>query len=213
MDSLNLNRGIQRSYEANCKEIHFWDLKISVRGDLFITSTFFKSTDRNSYILVDSCHHASWLRSVPKSQYMRLKRNCTEPEEFLVQAGTLTYRFLDKRHSKESLFDTLNQVMLLDRADLLKEISQGQGGDNVFKTPFITSFSNQHQNINHFINKHWHILGNNRILNTILPVKPWVVFPGVPSLGDKLAPNVLNPPKNKPYFFRELTDYYQCRKC
>lgn len=150
MDSLNLNnRGIHLSYEANCREINFLDLKISVRGDSFITSTFCKSTDRNSYIPGDSCHHASWLRSVPKSQYMRLKRNCTEPEEFLVQAETLTQRFLDKGYPKKSLSDTLNQVMLLDRADLLKERSSKQVMDNVFKTPFITSFSNQHQNVKH----------------------------------------------------------------
>lgn len=111
MCSRNMNnRGIHLSYEVSCKEFNFLDLKISVRGDSFVTSTFFKSTDRNSYIPMDSCHHAFWLRSVPKSQYMRLKRNCTEQEEFLVQAETLTQRFLEKGYLMKSLSDTLDQT-------------------------------------------------------------------------------------------------------
>lgn len=63
------------------------------------------------------------------------------------------------------------------------------------------------------MNKHWHILGNDRVLKTILPIRPQVVYRGVPSLKDRLAPNSLNPPTNKPQFFGEFTDYYQCRRC
>lgn len=84
--SLNANqRGIHLNYATSQSEINFLDLKITAR-DKFVTSTFFKGTDRNSFIPVDSCHFGPWLRSVPKSQYMRLRRNCSDPREFLVQA-------------------------------------------------------------------------------------------------------------------------------
>lgn len=98
----------------------------------------------------------------------------------------------------------MDQVKLVDRADLFKDS---------FKNPFITNFSNQHQNIKHIVNKHWHILGNDRILNTFLPAKPQVVFRGAPSLRDKLVTNILNPPTTKPIFFTDFTGYYKCRKC
>lgn len=68
-----------------------------------------------------SCHYASWLKSVPTSQYMRLKRNCTKSSEFLMQAEILTQRFLDEGYTQESLSDTVRQVMLIDRTDLLRE--------------------------------------------------------------------------------------------
>lgn len=90
MHSLNSNnRGIHLNYQASREKNHFLDLTISVSGESFITSTYFKPTDRNSFIPNYSCHHASWLRSVPKSQYLRLKRNCTQQSAFLAQAPFL----------------------------------------------------------------------------------------------------------------------------
>lgn len=41
------NRGIHLSYEASQEKIHFLDLTVSVSGDSFVTSTYFKPTDRN----------------------------------------------------------------------------------------------------------------------------------------------------------------------
>lgn len=147
---------------------------------------------------MDSCHHTSWLGLVPKSQYMR--HNCTEYNEFLVQAEILTQRFLEKGYSIESLTDTFNQVKQISRADLLIEKPPDQRRDISFKNPFITCFSNQHRNIKHIINKHWHILGNDRVLNTILPVKQQPPFRGAPFFRDNLALDVLNPSLKKKTF-------------
>lgn len=172
------NRGIHLNYEASREKINFLDLTISVSEDSFVTSTYFKSTDRNSYISTDSCHHASWLGSRPKSQYLRLKRSCTEHKVFLAQADIITQRFVEKRYSLKTLTDTLNCVKQIDRAYLLTERPPRHERTNVFKNPFITNFSKQHQNIKHIVNKHWHILKNDRILNNLLPARPQVVFRG-----------------------------------
>lgn len=213
MHSLNSNnRGIHLNYQASREKNHFLDLTISVSGESFITSTYFKPTDRNSFIPNYSCHHASWLRSVPKSQYLRLKRNCTQQSAFLAQAQVLTQRFVDKGYALESLTNTLDQVKCVDRTNLLKENTGGRENDT-FHNPFITNFSCQHSSVKHIVKKHWHILKNGRVLKSILPDKPQVVFRGAPSLKDKLAPNILNPPSIRPTFFSELTGYYQCRKC
>lgn len=74
-----------------------------------MTATFFKETDR--------CHHDSWLRAVSKSQYLRLRRNCSDAQEFLVQAEVLTERFLEKGYRK----DTLHVVKDTDREELLRD--------------------------------------------------------------------------------------------
>ena len=103
---LNLNRnqrGIQLKFEASQTEVHYLDLKVGVRDNEFSTSTFFKATDRNSFIPLNSCHHNQWLKSVPKSQYLRLRRNCSDPLEFSEQAKVLTSRFLEKGYNIESL--------------------------------------------------------------------------------------------------------------
>lgn len=69
----NINRGIILSHEINLTAIHFLDLRISIQEKRIVTSTFFKPTDRNGNIPLDSCHHHSWLSAVPKGQFLRLK--------------------------------------------------------------------------------------------------------------------------------------------
>ena len=97
MSFLNDNdRGIVLSYEASSTSIHFLDLEILAIDGHFEFKTYFKPTDRNGYIPVDSCHYHQWLRSVPQGQFLRMKRNCTRREDFDSQCQILKKRFLDK---------------------------------------------------------------------------------------------------------------------
>lgn len=94
-------------YEASQYTIHFLDLKIWCEGDELLPSTYFKTTDRNSFIPRDSCHHSSWLDSVPKSQFVRMRRNCTRVEDFNIQAKILTDRFIEKGYEASTLNQNL----------------------------------------------------------------------------------------------------------
>lgn len=140
MSELNANdRGIRLCYEASQIGINFLDLSIGIKDGQFTTATFFKSTDRNSYIPTDSCYHEAWLRSVPKSQLIRLRRNCSDHGEFLVQADVLIRRFLEKGYPEASLRSALDGVVLLDRSVLLRNRAPNQ--DRVPSIPFITTYS------------------------------------------------------------------------
>lgn len=60
------------------------------------TRTFFKETDRNSYIPTSSCHHQRPVYSTPNT---RLRRNCHADSDFFEQAEKLIERFLDKGYT------------------------------------------------------------------------------------------------------------------
>lgn len=177
-----------------------------------LTSTFFKSTDRNSYILVDSCHYGPWLRAVPKSQYMRLKLNCTSKDKFLIQTDVLTSRFVEKGYSRDSLKNTQEEVICMHRRELLREKSLQGGSMSGSVVPFITTISVQHMNVKKMMRKQ-HILKNDQIFNPVLPDKPQVVYRGAPSLRHTVTPNILNPPSIKTSFFQNLTGFFQCKRC
>lgn len=103
---------------------------------------------------------------------MQLRCNCTEPAEFLVQADILTKIFVEKGYAIEALRMTLDQIAQMHRGDLLKEKSLQEKQVSSPLVPFIVTFSVQHKSIKQLICKHWHILGNDRVLNTFLPTKP-----------------------------------------
>lgn len=124
----------------------------------------------------------------------------------------MTQRFVAKGYSPDFVASTLDQVEKVDRKDLLVERVRDPV-DAPFRCPFITDYSCQHFRVKRIINKYWHVLRNDRVLASMLPVKPQVVFRGAPSLKDKVAPNIFDPPVSRPSFFSELTGYFQCRRC
>lgn len=104
-------------------------------------------------------------------------------------------------------------TQLIDRDLLLSEKSNNGSIETNFSMPFITSYSHQHYVIKKFVHKHWHILKNYHDLGKTLPDLPQVVFRGVSSLRDMVAPNVCDPQNTKLMFFQNMTGFYKCKKC
>lgn len=110
-------------YEASNTQEHL-DLNIAVKEGHFITSTFFKETDRNAYIPVSSCHHKSWLTAVPKGQFQRIRHNCTEISEYYQQASIFRQRFIAKGYLENEINDIIVSVAGMDRCETLNKIGK-----------------------------------------------------------------------------------------
>lgn len=193
-------------------KINFLDLNFSIEGSRFTTTTFFKQTDRNLYIPLDSCHYAPWLKSVPQGQFTRLRRNCTELEAYDNQAAVLSSRFVEKGYDQAVSSRLVQSTREMDRGSLLSDrVKEGGGGE--LSLPFITMFSAQHQNIKRLIRKHWHVLESDQLLVPILPERPLIVFRGASSLSNHIAPSIQDPPWENITFLQNLTGYHRCKKC
>lgn len=120
-------------------------------------------------------------------------------------------RLQEKGCNADSLAATMEEVASMERSQLLVTCPQkSKEGPSL---PFVTTFSTQHYVIKKIICKHWQLLGNDRIISKFLPSNPQVVFRGVPSLRDMVAPNVVDPPTKKVSFFqKQLSGYHQCRR-
>lgn len=92
----NNDRNITLTWNISKDTIHFLDLEIrnTVRG--IETKTFFKATDRNSYIPTMSCNFRPWLDNIPRVQFMRMRKNCTQDDDFETQSKMLSKMFRDK---------------------------------------------------------------------------------------------------------------------
>lgn len=149
--------------------IQFLDLQIGIKDGVLVTKTFFKATDRNSFIPVDSCHHAPWLKSVPRSQMVRLRQNFTSDQEFLEQASQLRSRFLEKGYQSAELDVEVQNTFHLDREVLLGETSN-RVKDKKFEPrwSFYTMYSAHHRQLKSLFNKHWDVLRSDPVLGTLL---------------------------------------------
>lgn len=59
------NKGIELTWHVSPQKNNFLDFEIEIKENSLITSTHFKSTDRNGYIPKNSCHHRPWLDNIP----------------------------------------------------------------------------------------------------------------------------------------------------
>lgn len=102
------------------------------------TNVSFKATDRNSNLSIKSGHPA-WIKNIPKGQFLRVWRNCTEDRDYLEQADKLKSRFIQKGYEEPSLDNIIQQVAELPREQCLKKKNTGQP-TNQHQWGFLTGF-------------------------------------------------------------------------
>lgn len=207
----NNERGIVLTYEISTVSIQFLDLEISIVDRRNVTTTYFKPTDRNGYISTDSCHYGPWLESVPRSQLLRIRRNCSTSGDFVKQAHFLKERFVAKGYQPSVIDQEITRISGIDQDTLITERPKLTPDDR-FKWSMFTQFSIQHRQIKHILNRHWRVLKSDPVLGPVLPINAGVTFRGAPSLRDHISHNVIEPP-NKTSFFPEAKGYYPRKRC
>ena len=100
----NFNPDLKFTYESNEKEIPFLDLKVKLNEGKISTDLYIKSTDRHQYLHFTSSHPNHTKRSIVYSQGLRVKRICSEKEDFLKHMREMKLWFL-KRGYPENIVD------------------------------------------------------------------------------------------------------------
>ena len=100
----NFNPDLKFTYESNEKEIPFLDLKVKLNEGKSSTDLYIKSTDRHQYLHFTSSHPNQGKRSKVYCQGLRVKRICSEKEDFLKHMREMKLWFL-KRGYPENIVD------------------------------------------------------------------------------------------------------------
>ena len=85
------------AWEISDTSLAFLDIKVSVEGNSLCTSVHYKPTDSRSYLLYSSSHPLAHVKnSIPYSQFLRLRRLCSEASDFSLKSEEMC-EFFDKR--------------------------------------------------------------------------------------------------------------------
>lgn len=141
--------GIKFTHNFSDIEIQFLDLSISHNNDNFITSTYFKSVDTNSYLDFSSGHYSKWKKNVPYGQFRRVRKNCSEDATFEIQAKIIAKRFLEKGYPIKLLEDAYTRAKSLNQNECLTSKEKEQEKSDTFsnRTKFITTYNRSHVTI------------------------------------------------------------------
>ncbi|XP_077123750.1 uncharacterized protein LOC143781122 [Ranitomeya variabilis] len=177
MKKLNQNNfNIKLTYKFG-RTVDFLDLKIVALEDgKIITDVFRKPTATNTLLHASSAHHRSTINGIPTGQFLRVKRICSNTEDYDNQASDLVRRFSERGYSNRQIKKGFKKASSVSREELLygnKRSDRKKTDENGVR--FITKFNKQWPELTKIMHKHWGILQSDPILKQFLPSRPLMV--------------------------------------
>ena len=105
--------------DTSAKEVPFLDILISAENDRVRTSVYSKPTDTHSYLLYSSFHPKSLLNSIPYSQFLRLRRLCSDENDFMAQCSKYAEFFKSRLYPSHLIESAIARAASKNRIDLL----------------------------------------------------------------------------------------------
>ena len=103
------------------ESVNFLDVKVNFNNGFITTSVYSKPTDAHLYLNAQSSHPSHVIKNIPKGQFIRLKRICSDDKDFNLHAKTLSTYFINRKYDKQLIKSSLEEVKLMHRDDLLKD--------------------------------------------------------------------------------------------
>jgi len=113
------------------------DQRVSIEGNGLCTSAQYKPTDSHSYLLYSSSYPSRVKNSIPYSQFLRLRRLCSDESDFSLKSEELC-NFFNKRGYPASVVQAgHHRAQRIDRQSAL-QTSQRDNNDRIPLTLTIT---------------------------------------------------------------------------
>lgn len=86
--------GLTFTSEHHPLQLAFLDLLLFHEDGKILAKNYAKPTAGNSFLHHQSCHHPRWISNIPKSQFCRLRRNCTRQLDYITEGSLLKQKLL-----------------------------------------------------------------------------------------------------------------------
>ena len=126
-----------RSLPSSAK-LPFLDMLLIPHHDRVVTSIHCKETDSHSYLNFKSFHPFKCKASIPTSQFLRLRKICSEDDDFEQAATTMESFFVARGYPVQLVQDGRRKAASTPRALLLTGRNANQTGTN--RVPMVTTY-------------------------------------------------------------------------
>ena len=117
--SKSMQSKIKFTSSQSLSNVIFLDMIVSIFNDKITTSVYSKSVDTHTYLHATSFHSRSTILSLPKTQFIRIRRLCSSLEDFKVQSAKFVDFFIKRGFKKSQLIKAVEEVTAMSRDVLL----------------------------------------------------------------------------------------------
>ncbi|XP_070189013.1 uncharacterized protein [Littorina saxatilis] len=196
----SLHPTIKFTHHSSLERVSFLDISVSLKDGYLQTDLYSKPTDSHAYLCQNSCHPAHVKRNLPYSQFLRLRRLCSEEEQFQQRCDEMERQFFARGYSKKTVKDGRRKAT----AKIRKETLSYRKKTPTNRVPFVIN----HNPLNPPLGQWLHglqesLISESEHMKNVLPETPICGERNCKSIRNILMPTVL-PPKhdNNPGCFR-----------
>ena len=182
---------IKFDYVYSRKSVNFLDTKVTIDGKKLSTSLYTKPTDRKAYLHARSYHPQSTKKAIPYSQAARIRRICTDENDFDLLANKLKKDLLNRGYQEKNISDEINRARNTDRASLLTYKEKAACD----RTPLIVTYNKALPDLRNILDNTWNTLQINPTEKEKFKNKPLLCFKRNKNLRDILGQTTIS--KNK----------------
>ena len=151
----------------------FLDLKVTIKGTGITTSVHYKPTDSHAYLNYGSSHPPACKNSIPFSQLSRIRRLCSEEDDFIHRADEMRGFFRQRGYPDEVLAKATQRVMSATRTDVLRHKKKC---NNMQRVPLVVTYHPTSECLAKSVRENFHILSDDPATKDIFSDPPLTSF-------------------------------------
>jgi peptide-methionine (R)-S-oxide reductase len=201
---------IKFTAEISEKSLPFLDTLVCINTDRKIyTDLYCKPTDAHNYLLFTSSHPKHLMRSLPYSQFLRIRRICSKLEDFDKNAIMLGKHFLRRKYPEDLITDAIIKARRKNRQDILQPRASNPQ-NRTDQTFLVSTFNPICDPLRDIMEETWPILGRTNTTENIFSNKPTFGYRRTKNLRDLLVKaKIPIAPKSKTFLDTRKSE----RKC
>ena len=164
--------------------VAFLDIDITTSGGSLDTSVHYKPTDAHSYLNYESSHPPACKKAIPFSQLTRLRRLCSNQDDFEKRCEEMRNFFLNRSYPPHVIEQSMRKIAGMNRKDTLS-LNTAKKRSN--RTPLIFTFDHTTAELSSSIRRNFKSLQDNPTTSSIFKEPPLRAFRKDRSLRDMLV--------------------------
>ena len=179
---------IKFDYEKSTQSVAFLDTLIYIDEKRQLRTTLYtKPADTHNYLHFKSSHPRHLKESLPYSQALRLRRICSENNEFIKHSDKLKQQFTARGYSQTLVENQIKKAIAIPREATLKLAKK----EKINRIPFVTTFNNTLPPLAQIIRNRWDILKLKPNLKDIFKEPGMLAYRRPMNLKDMIGSNTI----------------------
>ncbi len=206
MNKNNYNLKFTMEYEE--QQMNFLDILVFKDSNKLCSNLYRKSTHRNFILHGQSFHPIPLKKSLPISQFNRIRHICSSNSDFEAQSADLVKRFQQRQYRQKWIAQASSRFENVTQSECLYR-TRSRVPESKVNCIQYSPLGREFQSI---IHKHWHIIESDPALRCF-SAPPRIVYKRPPNLRNMLVRAHL-PSLTQPHFLQTVTHgNYKCGNC